>query len=711
MTILTTQSRVTYAGDGVTVNFSVPFEFFLNTDLTVQTQTAAGVVTNLVYGVDYLLSGAGSASGGSLTKTVALALGTSMAIFLNPPIAQQSHYVSNATFPAATLENDLDRQTQISARLQDQISRALRTPDSDANSAAPLPPAAQRANTALIFDSSGRPSVGALSSNLTTKANVVGLLQDSGYRYQVHPAESAVGLTAWSLTFGFDPLDIRRYGGDPTGVTLSDTALATALSVIGSTGGRVRFPGPNALYKVANQYSVNSTHGITFEGDATPGSAATNGTVLLYTGTAAPWISAAGASGFLIANMSLQHSNASFTGRYVKYGAVGLSPASFCGLRNASVGSPTSNTIHLDLDETITFSAEGCLFIGGNPSISGQGYATFTGSISGTTLTVSGGIAGPTPIEVGMMITGAGISSSTKIIALGTGTGGVGTYTVNNSQTVGSEAMVGLAFSNVVGFKNCEWTSSGPNGSLAYGGQAWTFENCDLEATSAGVAQAFGTTTQAPCDGLTFKGCWFGDVTSGSGTFISFSGHGLSITGCYAAGSATSNFVQLTSASGVNIAANSINAFNGVVAFADANCQAVVAAPNFLSGIGSLIINPANAPANLVYNPNYATNISSPLAPPAGIGAQANNGFRTDVNGVLEQWGQATVTTGTPLAVLFATNGKNYASAPWVVQVTVVTPSGANNTAYVTLPANTGFTLNVNGTAGSNTVYWRSLGI
>ena len=64
----------------------------------------------------------------------------------------------------------------------------------------------------------------------------------------------------------------------------------------------------------------------------------------------------------------------------------------------------------------------------------GAGGAVVTGSISGTTLTVSAVAAGT--IAVGQSVGGA--SAGTYITALGTGTGGTGTYTVNNSQTVAS---------------------------------------------------------------------------------------------------------------------------------------------------------------------------------------------------------------------------------------------------------------------------------
>lgn len=67
---------------------------------------------------------------------------------------------------------------------------------------------------------------------------------------------------------------------------------------------------------------------------------------------------------------------------------------------------------------------------------------TFNGSIAGITLTVASVVEGT--IEVGQTIidgTGA-ITVGTTIVALGTGTGGVGTYVVSNPQTVTSETMI-----------------------------------------------------------------------------------------------------------------------------------------------------------------------------------------------------------------------------------------------------------------------------
>ena len=71
--------------------------------------------------------------------------------------------------------------------------------------------------------------------------------------------------------------------------------------------------------------------------------------------------------------------------------------------------------------------------------ISNPASANFIGSISGTTLTVT--LLKSGSIGIGQSLFGVGLTAETVITALGTGTGGVGTYTVNISQTVASETM------------------------------------------------------------------------------------------------------------------------------------------------------------------------------------------------------------------------------------------------------------------------------
>ncbi len=75
--------------------------------------------------------------------------------------------------------------------------------------------------------------------------------------------------------------------------------------------------------------------------------------------------------------------------------------------------------------------------------ISNPSSAIFTGSISTTTLTVDSVLSGT--IAVGQAIFGQGIAQNTVITALGTGTGGTGTYTVSDSQTVASTQINSVA--------------------------------------------------------------------------------------------------------------------------------------------------------------------------------------------------------------------------------------------------------------------------
>ena len=72
--------------------------------------------------------------------------------------------------------------------------------------------------------------------------------------------------------------------------------------------------------------------------------------------------------------------------------------------------------------------------------------AQFTASISLTTMSVISVASGT--IEVGMMISGFGVSSGTIITGFETGSGGVGTYTISQSQIVSETLITGNKVSN-----------------------------------------------------------------------------------------------------------------------------------------------------------------------------------------------------------------------------------------------------------------------
>jgi hypothetical protein len=80
---------------------------------------------------------------------------------------------------------------------------------------------------------------------------------------------------------------------------------------------------------------------------------------------------------------------------------------------------------------------------GGNGNYTLNNTVAFSGngSISGTTLTIDTTASGQ--LYVGSVITGTGVTAGTYITAFVTGSGGAGTYTVNTSQTVASTVLSG----------------------------------------------------------------------------------------------------------------------------------------------------------------------------------------------------------------------------------------------------------------------------
>lgn len=85
-----------------------------------------------------------------------------------------------------------------------------------------------------------------------------------------------------------------------------------------------------------------------------------------------------------------------------------------------------------------------------------------TGSISGTTLSISTVSTGS--LYVGAEISGSGITAGTRITAFGTGTGGAGTYTVTPSQTTSTVVIVDTPVTGMIRFNSTLTSFEGYNG-------------------------------------------------------------------------------------------------------------------------------------------------------------------------------------------------------------------------------------------------------
>jgi hypothetical protein len=103
---------------------------------------------------------------------------------------------------------------------------------------------------------------------------------------------------------------------------------------------------------------------------------------------------------------------------------------------NLSAGCDTANSIKYGTYPTAKYAK-----VGTGATANGA-----TSSIAGTVLTVGGSVTGT--FVVGMKVTGTGVAVGTSIAALGTGTGGAGTYVVNVSQSVSSTNITGTTMND-----------------------------------------------------------------------------------------------------------------------------------------------------------------------------------------------------------------------------------------------------------------------
>lgn len=140
-------------------------------------------------------------------------------------------------------------------------------------------------------------------------------------------------------------------------------------------------------------------------------------------------------------------------------------------------------------------SFQNCLFVANFADIASAftaAVASVTGAISGTTLTVT--VVGSGTLYPGVMLSGTGVTAGTYIMSQISGTtGGVGTYTVNNSQTVASTTITTVVKDPA--FDACEFrdTSSILNFLAAFKAPA-TDNACDGLSLTRNVFNGLGTT-------------------------------------------------------------------------------------------------------------------------------------------------------------------------------------------------------------------------
>ena len=163
-----TTPRVQYTATSGQTVFSVPFEFFVNSDLKVYRNS-----TLLTLTTNYTVTGAGVTGGGSVTFVTGATAGDIVTIVRDVPVARTSDFPTSGPFNIEALNTDLDRLTAMAQQQETLDGRSLRLDQFDTpNTLNVLPVKASRVGRVLAFnETTGQPEAGPTLASVQTVAN------------------------------------------------------------------------------------------------------------------------------------------------------------------------------------------------------------------------------------------------------------------------------------------------------------------------------------------------------------------------------------------------------------------------------------------------------------------------------------------------------------------------------------------------------------
>lgn len=237
MTVSTLNNRVSYAGDGTTMEFSFPNRFLADSDLAVlEVNNTTGAQTPKTLITHYTVTGAGDAAGGTITMLVAPATGVTLVAYRDPALTQPIDLVNGDPLDVdAGIERGFDRSTLQIQRVRDLIDRTMRLPEGDTGFTAAdmeLPAKVDRASLLLGFDADGKPMASAGTGGAATSAFMATFVDD---------ATSNDGLTTLTATraeagaVAVPVLNKLREWVTPadfTGIAGATTAMGTAARLV-----------------------------------------------------------------------------------------------------------------------------------------------------------------------------------------------------------------------------------------------------------------------------------------------------------------------------------------------------------------------------------------------------------------------------------------------------------------------------------------------
>jgi hypothetical protein len=171
MTVSSTATKASLSANGTNHSFAYGFKIFADADLVVIIRDAAGAETIKTLNTHYVVTGAGSDTGGNVLFKYNTgetsdahysatdnrpANGETVVIKRSLTLTQGTDYVANDPFAAEDHETALDRLTFIAQQQQEEIDRTFKVSQTNTIATADFTAdAASRANKVLGFDASG----------------------------------------------------------------------------------------------------------------------------------------------------------------------------------------------------------------------------------------------------------------------------------------------------------------------------------------------------------------------------------------------------------------------------------------------------------------------------------------------------------------------------------------------------------------------------
>jgi len=158
MTISSTTVKNSYLGNGTLDTFNYTFKIFADSDLQVIIRSSLGTETVKTLTTHYTVTGAGSASGGTIVFTAGNIPSATETVVIRRavPQTQAIDYIANDPFPAESHEEGLDRSMMAIQQIQEEVDRSIKISRTNTMSSTEFTVgASNRAGKILGFDSAG----------------------------------------------------------------------------------------------------------------------------------------------------------------------------------------------------------------------------------------------------------------------------------------------------------------------------------------------------------------------------------------------------------------------------------------------------------------------------------------------------------------------------------------------------------------------------